>query len=70
MSTDVTLACAAGCGATQSAQTHQGAANRGKPLQVHPYICLDCWRAGWRHEAPKQDGQQWRIYQLEGRPQK
>lgn len=21
-----------------------------KPVQVHPYICLGCWRAGWRHD--------------------
>ena len=22
-----------------------------KPIQVYPYICLACWRAGWRASA-------------------
>lgn len=68
MSADVILSCAAGCGATQSAQTHHTPALRGKPLQPHPYICLSCWRAGWRHEGP-QNGGTYRVYQLQGQPQ-
>lgn len=35
-----------------------------RPLQPHPYICLSCWLAGWRHEAPEVEGAPFKVYLL------
>ena len=63
----VTLKCACGCGAQMQSDTRvenePGGAKVLKPLQVHPYITLDCWLAGWRHDGPQADGT-YRIFNV------
>lgn len=39
-------------------------AKKVKPVQAHPYVCLACWRAGWRATAPREDGQPWDIFNI------
>jgi len=68
MTSLITIHCAAQCGAKDRVpafddRSEKNPAKRIKPVQVHPYICLACWRAGWRSDAPKVDGEPWRIYQ-------
>jgi hypothetical protein len=73
--TTITMKCAAdaagsACGATIGEQAHMD--NQKKQLVTvakHPYICLACWRAGWRSDAPMTTGAPWRIYKLDGHPQ-
>lgn len=67
MSSMVTIPCAANCGTTDKVpafddRSEKDPAKRIKPVQNHPYICLACWLAGWRSDAPRADGEAWRIY--------
>lgn len=67
MSDLIKIECAAGCGATDRVpsfedRAEKDPAKRIKPVQAHPYICLACWRAGWRSDAPEANGAPWRIY--------
>lgn len=75
MSTMVILNCVAptNCGQTSTVpafedRTEPDPAKRTKPIQIHPYICLGCWRLGWRHDAPTKDGERWRVYRDENAP--
>ena len=68
MSNKIEIACAAGCGTTDKVParedlTEKDPAKRIRPVQEHPYICLACWRLGWRSDAPEANGNPWRIYQ-------
>lgn len=49
----IKMECAGKCGATDKAPAYEDRTERDpekriKPVQAHPYICLACWRAGWR----------------------
>lgn len=75
MSTMITLACAAptNCGTTDKVpafedRSEPNQAKRIKPVQVYPFICLTCWRLGWRHDAPARAGDPWRVYRDENAP--
>lgn len=68
MSEKIEIACAAGCGTTDRVPAftdrfEADPAKRIKPVQAHPYLCLSCWRKGWRSDAPMTEGAPWRIYQ-------
>ena len=52
----IAIECAAKCGATDKVpafedRLEKDPAKRIKPVQVHPYVCLSCWRAGWRSKG-------------------
>lgn len=70
----VQVRCAAGCGQTDRVPAYEDKREKdpekvAKPIMGHPFICLACWRAGWRCEAPVLEGHPWNVYQLPGHPQ-
>lgn len=72
--TMITLECATkpqtDCGATVSDQAVEDKQTKQLVgVQKHPYICLRCWRLGWRSDAPRKNGDPWRIYRDEKAPQ-
>lgn len=70
---EIRIECAAKCGASDRVPARKREVNSPPddivPVQGHPYICLACWRAGWRSEAPADEGQPHVVYQLPGHPQ-
>ena len=67
MSALMQISCAAGCGETDKVPTFEDRSERDpekrvKPVAGWPWICLHCWRAGWRYRGDE-------IYQLPGHPQ-
>lgn len=72
--TMLTLECATrpqtGCGASATVPaTEDKLTKQLRPVQGHPYVCLQCWRLGWRSDAPMKNGEPWRIYRDEKAPQ-
>jgi hypothetical protein len=60
--------CLVGCGASDKVPAREvrgepGTAPTHVPVQGHPYVCLKCWRQGWRSKAPEKQGESWSVYQ-------
>lgn len=58
MSALITIKCGAGCGDTDRVPAFEDRAEpdpakRLKPVQVHAWVCLSCWRKGWRNDGDK-----------------
>lgn len=58
----IKMECAGGCGSTDKLPayedlTEKDPAKRLKPSQAYAFICLGCWRAGWRCTG-------WLVYQV------
>lgn len=61
------IKCAAACGDTDRVPAIRDKADkRLKPVAPTPWICLACWRDGWRSDGPLGEGR-WRIYHQDGR---
>ena len=63
----IEISCAAGCGATdrvpaQEDRTEKDPAKRLKPVATYAWVCLGCWRKGWRWDGD-------RVYQIPEHPQ-